>query len=911
MRRLLIALALLLAAPFSAEATCTFPAGATTWATIGQEIDAGCTESTAETFVIPSTATVTIAAGVTIDFASAAGTITNNGTLVVNGTLKLYNDATGTGTWTVTGDLKSCVSGNGTCTIAGDTASNIYALNTLSDGRYISGGWRLTYTTNAWDGGMAVGDILEYTDIDGDPDNDSPAGALRPFFHISTVTAGSDLIETTYGVGSSVSDYTLAYTEGNTSVGCYVGDTAGAGAGVTAVDIANSDADSVELDQAWSSAIGVTDRSTTISLPTTTLPNQGDHDFIGQWICLAAAGTDANCYLIWDSVDGGGGRDLVRVWPPIKSMDYTAAAKTCTIGWGEPNRTAAGLRGNPLAEFIVFTPARVMGNRPGVSINNTSTGQVNATFANFGPAAGAAGYGVAIHYGADSVVTANERHTWHSGWSGNSSINIADDSHIGITAGATGTVTLDHVLFSHDFEPRHATSASSADADKTSGPHGISNVGNVAVIANDTGCFKIGDACFVNSSSTATRMALRDISCGWIDGRSSACVKPTNAAHTVTVDGMYAANVNSKNRMCDGEGASPTTAGTNCSVDADCTGATDVCVSATGNVAETSQNSDATLTIHGLVGLAGASDGAWVTDYGTAATTGSDNVSVDGGFILDNRSDSATNTTAMAMFIGVNSVKHISMPFGVGLGISIVSTFSNNYAQRLRPSGTAGDAILSFLGNLGAAGAPTLRFENNVLLDLYDGTADDLIAFTDFTIPAGGKLYVNNNKIDRSRLASTTRFVELNNNGTDFGVAASGELIQMRNNAVSGYGELMRCANGTFPASTADLEVTGNAFAPSSGITLGQDTFVTYGCTTANSRSDPINRANDIVNRYRLMGGPVGGYKGPNGVAGYRQTDFLTSLGIESVWVEAGGSGGGGDAPCLGSACGVPNIGSR
>lgn len=907
MSRLILALALLLAAPFSAEAATRTVTASGTWTGIGPfagtaTLDGALT--TADTLVIPSGFTLTIPAATTIDFSTGAGFVTNNGTLVVNGTLAMYNDANGSGTWTVTGTLKSCATSLASCVVAGQTAVNTYAMTTLSSGQRVAGGWRLTYTTNAWDGGAAVGDILEYTDIDGSTSNDSPASALRPFFHIAAVSAGSDYIETTYGVGSSVSDYTLAYNEGNSSIaaGCYVGDTAGAGAGVASIDLTDTDVDGVELDQAWTSATGVLDRSTTISLPTGTLTNNQDHDFEGQWICLAAAGTDANCYLIWDSIDGGAGRDLVRVWPQIKAVDYTAAAKNCTIGWGEPNKTAAGLRGLPLGEFLVFTPARIVGNRPGVSINNTTTGQVNATFAHFGPAAGVAGYGVGINYASGAVVAAAESHTWHTGLSGNSAIGLSDDNHIALGSGSSGAMTLDHVRFTHDFVPRHAASASDTDPDKTSGNHGIANVGTATVTATNFGCFKIGDACVAITSSSPTVNTFDKITCGWIDGQSSACVKAAVAAHSVTIRNLYAANVNSKGRMCNGEGAAPTTSGTRCSVDADCTGATDVCVSATGDVVQLSAGS--TATIAGMVVLAGDSDGAHANDLSTTGTTGSAGVSVDGGFILDNRTDNANNATAMTMFAGVGSVKHVSMPFAVNLGNLIVSTYSNNYAQRVRALGTGVGSVLAFNGNLGAAGAPTLRFENNVILDLYDATADDFIDFWDTSIPTGAKFYANNNKVDRSRIAGNgTQWISFNSTGTAFGVAASGELAQITNNAVAGYRELLRCANPTFPASTANLQVSGNAFAPSSGTTVGANTIVEYGCTQGTTYSDPINKANTIVNRYRMMGGSVGGYTGPRGTAGYKQTGWLTSLGIQSVWQESG-SGGQRRDSCIGVDCG-------
>lgn len=917
MRRLLLALALLMVVPFAAEAaTCTVSTSGT-WTAIGTgtAVFSCGTPTTADTIVIPATFTLTIPAGSTVDFSTGAGFITNNGTLIVNGTLKMYNDADGTGTWTVTGDLKTCVTGSGsaTCTIGGDSAANVHELDTLSSGRYVSGGWRLTHD-GTWDNSAAVGDILEYVDIDGDADNDSPAGALRPFFHISTVTDGSDLIETTYGVGSSVSDYTLAYNEGNASIaaGCYVGDTAGGGAGVTAIDITDSEPDGSELDQTWLATIGPLDRSTTISLPTGTLTNNQPKDFVGQWICLAAAGTDANCYMIWSSTDGGGGRDLVRVWPPIQSNDYTAAAKTCTIGWGEPSRTAAGSLGNPLGEFLIFTPARVMANRPGVSINMTTTGQFNTQFANIGPAAGAAGYGVSIEYGSDSVIAATEFHTWHTGLSGNSAIGIGDDSHVAMKPGSTGTLTLRNVRFTHDFEPRNASSAAS-DSDITSGPHGVSNVGAGTLIADNFGCFKIGDACVALTSATPNTANIKDIHCGWIDGKSSACVKATTTTHDVTINGLYSANTNSKSRVCDGVGASPTTAGTRCSVAGDCTGVGDTCVDATGATIDISGG--ATAEVGNFISLSTDSDYPLIYDSTTTGTNGSENVNLRGGFVFDDRTDNANVAAVMTAFLGLNSIRNITMPFATQLATNFVSTYSNNYAMKVRAPGSGSVAgLLIPQGNLGAAGAPTVRIENNVILDIYDATAADFIGFFDTTIPQGAKLYINNNKVDRSRLAgSTTYFLDLNAGGTDFGVAADGELVEMKNNAVSGYRYFMFCSNGTWPASTADMTVTGNAVAAPSNVTLNSNTIASFGCAEAAGASfgDPINRDNTIVNRYQMMNGPVGGYTGPNGVAGYRQTDFLTSIGIESAWVESGGGGGGGDAPCLGSSCGVPNIGSR
>lgn len=119
MRRLIIALAFLLAPTLAQGETCTFPVGTTAWTSISQDFDATCTESNGDDFVVPSGATVTIAVGQTVTGASGSSvTVQTGGVLNVIGTLTI-------------GDLKET---GGTITVAPATSAASGIVNLINCG---------------------------------------------------------------------------------------------------------------------------------------------------------------------------------------------------------------------------------------------------------------------------------------------------------------------------------------------------------------------------------------------------------------------------------------------------------------------------------------------------------------------------------------------------------------------------------------------------------------------------------------------------------------------------------------------------------------------------------------------------------------------------------------------------------
>lgn len=95
MKRLLLALAIVLAAGAANAETCTFPAGSSVWNAVTDAIDGTCTEDATDTFVIPAGAHVTTTGNITL---STGRINVTGGTLVHScGTTISWTGATATG----------------------------------------------------------------------------------------------------------------------------------------------------------------------------------------------------------------------------------------------------------------------------------------------------------------------------------------------------------------------------------------------------------------------------------------------------------------------------------------------------------------------------------------------------------------------------------------------------------------------------------------------------------------------------------------------------------------------------------------------------------------------------------------------------------------------------------------------
>jgi hypothetical protein len=496
----------------------------------------------------------------------------------------------------------------------------------------------------------------------------------------------------------------------------------------------------------------------------------------------------------------------------------------------------------------------------------------------------AAGYGPTIKYATNTTALNDE---WNHVWGVGNSDDLAGQTCGSLWLGmhSPGTLTVNNVFFTHDFEPLVGTACTDTlvggGDPRSGGSHGIemdNDTGSLYVTRS--GCFSTGDACIfgkaANGTGTGGTLIMSDVSCGWIDGTGGPCfIGSTRIFTTSTITGAYVANVPSKRAECDETGG---TQGAWCSADADCGGVASACDGITSSAI---YGGASDVIVKDLVYFAGDGDSPIFS-----ADAGETGDLIDGAFVLDARADDSVNAAILMQFSNIDRIRHVSAPFAVTPG-ALVREFSSNYYGRLRNHNSSWTALIHFNGQDSAGAAVTTRFKDNALVDILDAQVGDQGLYFTNAPPSGSVLEVERNFIDRSTVAGSIGVGFLDLATTTYDEANA---LVVRDNVISGWNRLLDC--GT--QHTTNPIFSNNVFAPASTITspIGTPPLLDA-CAVAANRT-ALNATTTILNRYSLFGAGlalhIGGARrvGPMGVVGHAQTKWMTSLGIASRWLDFG-----------------------